>query len=70
MRQLLQHSRNNQSCPSTSRLTESISPPARVQTGAGGVHEGADTMDTHRFLRQPALHQPDRGQDGLAGSSR
>ncbi len=45
-------------------------PPARVQTGAGGVHEGADTMDAHRFLRQPAVHQPDRGQDGLARSFR
>ena len=37
---------------------------ACVQAGAGGVHEGADPLDIDRLLRQSALHQPHRGQDG------
>ena len=41
--------------------------PACVQAGTGGVHEGADPLDSDRLLRQSALHQPHRGQDGHPG---
>lgn len=40
---------------------------ACVQAGAGGVHEGADPLDSDRLLRQSALHQPHRSQDGRSG---
>lgn len=40
---------------------------ACVQAGAGGVHERADPLDSDWLLRQSALHQPYRSQDGDPG---
>lgn len=41
--------------------------PACVQAGTGGIHEGANPLDSNRLLRQSALHQPHRSQDGHPG---
>ena len=44
--------------------------PACFQTGARGIHEGGDPLDTDRLLWQPAMHQPHWGQAGCPWPSR
>ena len=44
-------------------------PPARLQTGAGWVHEGGDPLDIDWLWRQPAMHWSHWGQAGCSGPS-
>lgn len=46
----------------------SFCPAACLQAGTRRIYEGTNTMDLDWFLRQSALHQPHRGQNGSSGS--
>lgn len=55
-------------CISFHRKLFSFCPAACLQAGTRRIYEGTNTVDLDWFLRQSALHQPHRGQNGSSGS--